>query len=75
MEVGTLILSDMSERAKQIPYDITYICNNMWHKWNYLQERNKLMDLENRLVIVKREGKGLGGTGSLGLVDANYWTG
>ena len=35
----------------------------MWHKCNYLQSRNKLMDIENRLVVAKgrgREGDGLG---------------
>ena len=30
------------------------------------------MDLENRLVMAKGKGKGVGWTGSLGLVDANY---
>ena len=37
----------------------------------------KLMDLEKRLVIAKGEGEGVGGTGSLGLIDANYciWNG
>ena len=33
------------------------------------------MDLENRFVVAKREGKGVGGTGSLGIVDANYCRG
>ena len=28
------------------------------------------MDLENRLVVAKGEGEGVGGTGSLGLIDA-----
>ena len=39
--------------------------------------RNKLTDMENRLVVAKRDGEGVGGTGSLGLVDANYciWNG
>ena len=35
----------------------------------------KLMDLENRLEVAKREGEGMGWTGSLGLTDANYCTG
>ena len=30
------------------------------------------MDLENSLVLAKEEGEGVGWTGSLGLVDANY---
>ena len=35
------------------------------------------MDLENRLVIDKSEGEGVGGTVSLGLVDEDYciWNG
>ena len=37
-----------------------------------LSIEKKLMDLENRLVVAKGEGKGVAGTGSLGLVDANY---
>ena len=30
------------------------------------------MDMENRLVVAKGEGEGVGWTGILGLVDANY---
>ena len=35
----------------------------------------KIMDLENRLVVAK--GEGVGWTGSLALIDANYclWSG
>ena len=32
----------------------------------------KLMDLEERLVVTKGEGEGVGWTGSQGLIDANY---
>ena len=39
---------------------------------NLLQKRNKLMDLEDRLVVAKGEGEGVRWTGSLGLGDANY---
>ena len=34
------------------------------------KKNNKLMDMENRLVVTKAEG--VGWTGSLGLVEANY---
>ena len=42
-----------------------------------LSTGKKLMDLENRLVVAKGEGEGVGWTGSLGLIDANYyiWSG
>ena len=35
------------------------------------------MDLENRLVVAKGEEEGVGWTGFLGLIDANYciWNG
>jgi len=44
----------------------------MWHRQTYL-ETNKLMDMENRLVVAKRREEGAGGIGSLGLVGANYY--
>ena len=37
-----------------------------------LSTEKKLMDLENRFVVAKGEGKEVGWTGSLGLIDANY---
>ena len=43
---------------------------------NFSAEK-KLMDSENRLVVAKEEGEGVGWTGSLGLIDANHslWNG
>jgi len=38
-----------------------------------LSTEKKIMDLENRLVVAKGEGKGVGWIGSLGLIDANYY--
>ena len=42
-----------------------------------LSTEKKIMDMENRLVVAKREGEGMGGTGNLGLIDVNYclWNG
>ena len=42
-----------------------------------LSTEKKLMDLENRLVDAKGEGKGVGWIESLGLIDADYcsWNG
>ena len=37
-----------------------------------LSTEKKLMDMENRLVAAKGEGDGVGWTGNLGLIDANY---
>ena len=38
----------------------------------YLQYTNRLTDMENRLVVPKGVREGVGWTGSLELVDANY---
>ena len=42
-----------------------------------LSTEKKLTDLENRLVVAKGEEEGVGWTGRLGSVDANYciWNG
>ena len=42
-----------------------------------LTTEKKIMDLENKLVVARGEGEGVGGIGSLGLTDANYcsWNG
>ena len=42
-----------------------------------LSTEKKIMDLENRLVVAKEEGEGVGWTGNLRLIDANYsiWNG
>ena len=42
-----------------------------------LATEKKLMDLENRLVVARGQVRGVGWTGSLGFIDANYciWSG
>ena len=42
-----------------------------------LPTEKKIMDLENRLVVAKGEGEGVGGIGNLGLTDTDYclWNG
>ena len=73
MKLETLILSK-SERERQIPYDISYIWN-LIDGTNEHFHRKETRDLENRLVVA--EGEGVGWTGNLGLIDANYcfWSG
>ena len=46
---------------RQISYDITY----MWilkklYKWTYLPNRNRLTDIENKLMITKGDSRGEG---------------
>lgn len=42
-----------------------------------LSTEKKFMDLENRLVVAKGNGEGVGWIENLGLIDANYclWNG
>ena len=43
-----------SDGERQITYDITYMWNlKKWYKWTYLQNRNRLTDTENKLMITK----------------------
>ena len=65
----------MSERERQIPYDITYI-------WNLIHGTNKPFHRENHGLGEQTCGCQGGGGGSgmpwnLGLIDANYyiWSG
>ena len=51
-----------SERERQIPQDITHMWNlKKWYKWIYLQNRNRLTDIENKFTIIKGERVGRGG--------------
>ena len=46
-----------SERERQIPYDITYTWNLIYYPNEPFHRKKKLMDLENRLVAAKGEGR------------------
>ena len=37
-----------------------------------LSTEENIIDMKNRLVVAKGEGERVGGTGNLGLIDANY---
>ena len=39
----------------------------------YIYNRNRLTDLDSRLVVAKREGEGVGWTGSSELIDTNCY--
>ena len=45
-----------SDRERQTSYDITYMWNlKKWQKWTYLQNRNRLTDIENKFMVTKGE--------------------
>ena len=44
----------MSDRERQISYDITYRANlKKWYKWTYLQNRNRVTDVENKRMVTR----------------------
>ena len=46
------------DRERQI-YDITYMWNlRKGYKWTYLQNRNRLTDIENKFMVTKGDGGG-----------------
>ena len=45
-----------SDRERQISYDLTYMWNlKRWYKQTYLQNRNRLTDTENKLIVTKEK--------------------
>ena len=41
-----------SDRERQISYDITYMWNlKKGYKWTYIQNRNRVTDVENKLMV------------------------
>ena len=68
-----LILSEARKRNINITWYHLYVESKIWHKWTYLQNRNRLTDMESRPVVSKGEGEGMRWPGSSGLLDANFY--
>ena len=62
MDLEIIILNEVSqkEKDKTMWYHL-YVESKIWHKWTYLQNRNRPTDIENRLVVAKGGGS-RGGT-------------
>ena len=56
MDLEIIIPSEVKQKERQIPYDITYMWNLRYDRRSYLQNRNRLTDIENRLVVAKGGG-------------------
>ena len=56
-----------SERDRQILLILLISGIYIWHKWTYLQSRNSLTVIENRLVVAKGEEGGSGMDGEFGV--------
>ena len=57
IDLAIIILSEVkSDRERQIPHDIIYMWNlKKKYKWNYLQNRNRPIDMENKITVTKGE--------------------
>ena len=57
MQLEIIILSEESKKEKDKWYQLD-VKSEIRHKWNYLQNRNILIDIENRLVVATWSGEG-----------------
>ena len=76
MELEPLILSELSQKENNIPYDITYIWNPMYGTNESFHRKENRGHGEQTCGCQERVG-GVGETGNLGLIYANYclWNG
>ena len=60
MDLEIVILSEVSQREKEKHHMISLYVESKkkWYKWTYLQNRNRLTDLENKLVVTGGKGGG-----------------
>ena len=53
MDLDIIILN----KERKTPFNL-YVESKIWHKLTYLWNRNRLTDIENRIVVAKEEGNG-----------------
>ena len=54
MDLEIIMLSEVSWKEKDKYHDITYLWNlKQWSKWTYLQNRDRLKDVENSHMVIK----------------------
>ena len=57
MDLEIIILSEVSQTS--MTWYFLYMELKKWYKWTYLQDRNRVPDVENELMITKgKRGKG-----------------
>ena len=61
MGLEIIILSEVSQAEKNAIWYRWYVKSKKiekWYKWSYLQNRNRLPDIRNRLMVIKGESGG-----------------
>ena len=57
MDLEIIILSEVSQTEKD-KYHIAYMWNlKKWYKWTYLQNRDRVTDVENKLMVTGGKGE------------------
>ena len=55
MDLEIIILSEVSQTEKVKYHSSVEFNFKKWYKWTYLQNRNRPTDIENKLMVTKRE--------------------
>ena len=54
MDLEIIILNEVHQTNANIIYHL-YVESKKWYKWIYIQNRNRLTDIENKLMVNKGE--------------------
>ena len=74
MQLEILILREISQKKTNTIWYHFYVESKIWYKQSYLQKHSRLQTWRADLWLPVGRREGVGWTGSLGLVDANYYT-
>ena len=55
MDLDIIISNEVVQTKTNIIGFHLYVKSEKWYKWTYLQNRNKLTDLKNKLMVTKGE--------------------
>ena len=67
MYLENIILSELSQKEKDIPYDVTYMWNLKCDTDEFIYKTNKLTGIDNKFMVTKGEIR------SLGLSDTSHY--
>ena len=69
MDLENIMLSEISQRTTNTIW--YHLESKKWYKWIYIQNRNRLTDIENKFVVNKREREEGYGINRYKLTDTN----
>ena len=56
-DLEVVMLSEVSQTKTNITWYQLYLKSKKWYKWIYLQNRNRLTDIENKLMVTKGDSR------------------